>query len=35
MITEYQKIIDLLDDTMNELSEIRKRYWVERNDESK
>ena len=32
MITEYQKIIDLLDDTMNELSEIRKRYW---NDESK
>ena len=35
MIMEYQKIIDLLDDTMNELSEIRKRYWVETNDESK
>ena len=32
---EYQKIINLLDDTPNELSKFRTRNWVEINDESR
>ena len=32
---EYQKIENLLDDTMNEPSKFRTRNWVEINDESK
>ena len=32
---EYQKIINLLDDTMNQLSKFRTRTWVEINNESK
>ena len=31
---EYQKIINLLDDTTNQPSGLRKRNWVEINDES-
>ena len=32
---EYQKIINLLDDTTNEPSKLRTRNWVEINDESR
>ena len=32
---EYQKIINLFDDTMNQTSKFRTRNWVEINDESK
>ena len=32
---EYQKIINLLDDTTNQLSKFRTRNWVEINDESR
>ena len=32
---EYWKILNLLDDTMNQTSKFRKRNWVEINDESK
>ena len=32
---EYQKIINLLDDTMNQPSKLRTTNWVEINDESK
>ena len=32
---EYQKIINLLDDTTNQPSKFRTRNWVEKNDESK
>ena len=32
---EYQKIINLLDDTTNQSSKFRARGWVELNDESK
>ena len=32
---EYQKIINILDDTMNQPSIFRTRNWVEINDESK
>ena len=32
---EYQKIINLLDDTTNQQSKFRTRNWVEINDESK
>ena len=32
---EYQKIINLLDDTTNQLSKFRTRYWVEVNHELK
>ena len=32
---EYQKIINLLDDTMNQPSKFRTTNWVEMNDESK
>ena len=32
---EYQKIINLLDDTMNQPSKLRTTDWVEINDESK
>ena len=35
MIMEYQKIINLLDDTTNQLSKFRTRNWVEINDESR
>ena len=31
---EYQKIINLLDDTTNQSSKFRTRNWVEINDES-
>ena len=31
---EYQKIINLLDDTTNQPSKFRTRRWVEINDES-
>ena len=31
---EYKKIKNLLDDTMNQPSKLRKRNWVEINDES-
>ena len=31
---EYQKIIKLLDDTVNQPSKLRTRKWVERNTES-
>ena len=31
---EYQKIINLLDDTTNQPSECKTRNWVEMNDES-
>ena len=30
---EYQKIINLLDDTTNQPSKFRTRHWVEINDE--
>ena len=33
MIKEFQKIINLLDDTTNQPSKVRTRYWVEINDE--
>ena len=32
---EYQKKIDLLDDTTNQPSKIRTRKWIKMNDESK
>ena len=32
---EYQKIINLLDDTTNQPSKFRKRNWIKLNDESK
>ena len=32
---EYQKIINLLDDTRNQPSKFRTRSWIEINDESK
>ena len=32
---EYRKIINILDDTANQLSKFRTRNWVEINDESK
>ena len=32
---EYQKIINLLDDTTNQPSKFRTRNWVEINDESR
>ena len=32
---EYQKIINLLDNTTNQASKFRARNWVEINDESK
>ena len=32
---EYQKIINLLDDTTNQPSKFRKRNWIKPNDESK
>ena len=32
---EYQKIMDLLDDTTNQPSKFRTRNWVEINDESR
>ena len=35
IIMEYQKIINLLDDTANQLSKFRTRNRVEINDESK
>ena len=31
---EYQKIIDLLENTLNQPSKFRKKYWVEINDDS-
>ena len=34
IIMEYQKIINLLDDTTNQPSKVRTRRWVEINDES-
>ena len=34
MIMEYQKIINLLENTQNERSKFRTRKWVEINDES-
>ena len=32
---EYQNIINMLDDTMNQPSKFRTRSWVEINDESR
>ena len=32
---EYQKIINLLDNTQNEQSKFRTRNWLETNDESR
>ena len=32
---EYQKMINILDDTANQLSKFRTRNWVEINDKSK
>ena len=32
---EYQKIINVLDDTTNQPSKFRTRNWVEMNDEAK
>ena len=32
---EYQKIINVLDDTTNQPSKVRTRNWVEMNDEAK
>ena len=32
---EYQKLINLLHDTTNQLSEFRTKNWVEINDESR
>ena len=32
---EYQKIINLLDNTTNQPSKSRTKYWIEINDESK
>ena len=34
MITEYQKIINLLDNTPNQPSKFKTKNWVEINDES-
>ena len=34
IIMEYQKIINLLDDTTNQPSKFRTRRWVEINNES-
>ena len=35
MIMEYQKLINLLDNKINQPSKFRTRDWVEINDESK
>ena len=35
MIVEYQKIISLLDNTSNKSSKVRKKNWVEINDDSR
>ena len=32
---EYQKIINLLDNTPNQLSKLRTKNWIEINDQSK
>ena len=32
---EYQKIINLLDNTPNQLSKFRTKYWIEINDKSR
>ena len=32
---KYQKIMNLLDDTTNQLSKFRTRNWIEINDESR
>ena len=32
---EYQKIINLLDNTLNQISKFRTKNWVEINDKSK
>ena len=32
---EYQKIINLLDNTPNQPNKFRTKYWVEKNDESR
>ena len=32
---EYQKIINLLDNTPDQLSKFRTKYWVEINDDSR
>ena len=32
---KYQKIMNLLDDTTNQLSKLRTRNWIEINDESR
>ena len=34
IIMEYQKIINLLDNTPNQPTKFRTKYWVEINDES-
>ena len=35
MIMEYQKIANLIDNTLDQPSKFRKKNWVEINDESK
>ena len=35
MIMEYQKIINLLDNTPNKLSKFRTKNWIEINDQSR
>ena len=35
MIVEYQKIINLLDNTSNKSSKVRGKNWVEINDDSR
>ena len=35
MIVEYQKIINLLDNTSNKSSKVREKNWVEINDDSR
>ena len=35
MIMEYQKIINLLDNTPNQLSKFRRKNWIEINDQSR
>ena len=32
---EYQKIINLLDNTLNQPSKIRTKNWVEKNDDAR
>ena len=34
MLMKYQKIINLLDNTQNQPSKFRTKYWVEINDDS-